>query len=80
MRFCPLNGSRLTLYDEVKSLQVSLDTLDPDLYALIKGVPPSLHWQVIEGIRRCIVTVCLHSVMSSVAEKGVLTGLPDLMR
>ncbi len=64
----------------VKSLQISLDTLDPDTYAEIKGVPPQSHGILLEGIRRCIGTKKLHVVLSAVADTAVLRELPDVLR
>jgi radical SAM protein with 4Fe4S-binding SPASM domain len=64
----------------VRSLQISLDTLDPDLYASIKAADRKTHARVLDGIRCCVAAHRLHVVVSSVAERRVLPGLPELMR
>jgi radical SAM protein with 4Fe4S-binding SPASM domain len=51
----------------VYSLQVSLDTVDPERYAEIKGVEVNLHKKVLDGIRECVETGKLHMAVSSVA-------------
>lgn len=64
----------------VKSLQISLDTMDPDLYARIKGVEPRVHQAVLDGIDRCVASGKLHVVVSAVAQRVVEPSLPAVMR
>lgn len=64
----------------VRSLQVSLDALDADLYASIKAADGDTHARVLDGIRLCVATQRLHMVVSSVAERRVLPALPEMMR
>lgn len=64
----------------VRSLQISLDTMDPDLYARVKGVSPAVHGDALAGIERCLAAGGLHLVVSAVAQRAVRAGLRDLMR
>lgn len=70
----------MLLHCGVRSLQISLDALDPDLYSSIKAADRNTHSRVLDGIRRCVATQRLHVVVSSVAERRVLPGLPAMMR
>lgn len=70
--------STLTQHD-VSSIQVSLDTVAPDLYAQMKGVAPRVHAQVVEAIKECARLPRFHVVVSSVCHKRVSGGLPDLL-
>jgi len=62
------------------SLQISLDTLDPALYARTKGCGADVHQRVLEGIQRCVATEKLHVVVSAVAHRETKSGLGDLMK
>jgi radical SAM protein with 4Fe4S-binding SPASM domain len=65
---------------EVKSLQISLDTLNPNAYSAIKGVGANIQDDVINGIRLGIETGQLHMVISSVADGTADLGLTNLLR
>jgi radical SAM protein with 4Fe4S-binding SPASM domain len=64
----------------VRSLQISLDTLDPQLFAGVKGCSPAVHQNVLDGIRRCVEADKLHVVVSSVTQRSVRKELGKMLR
>jgi radical SAM protein with 4Fe4S-binding SPASM domain len=64
----------------VRSLQISLDTMDPGAYSRVRGVGPETHGNVLEAIRRCVETNELHIAVSAVVQRGTRDTLADVMR
>ena len=71
---------QMLLRHEVRSLQISLDTLDPGLYSRMKGVGEDTFHTVVDGIQRCVQTGRLHIAVSAVAHRSVQNGLTDMLR
>ena len=63
----------------VQSLQVSLDTMDPHMYAKAKGAAPGTFQDVVDGIQRCVQTGKLHLAVSSVARRASQSGLAEVL-
>jgi radical SAM protein with 4Fe4S-binding SPASM domain len=70
---------RLTRYG-IKSLQVSLDTLDAEVFSQTKGVPPHLHAQVLEGIDRLLEAGRFHVAISAVSAQDRDPKLSEVLR
>jgi radical SAM protein with 4Fe4S-binding SPASM domain len=75
----PESISMLVRY-QVKSLQISLDTLNPEKYSKIKGVSPQIHTSLLKSIDRCVGTGKLHIAISSVADQDSRNELPEIIR
>lgn len=63
----------------VSSLQVSIDTTDPEEYARIKGSDVSMFRKMNRNVERCIESRCFHMVGSAVARQGGINTLMNLM-
>jgi radical SAM protein with 4Fe4S-binding SPASM domain len=70
--------TRLRAETDTKSFQISLDTLDPDLYAAIHGVPAGAFSSALGALGR-IRKHGFHTTVSVRLGPQTLSGIPDLL-
>jgi AdoMet-dependent heme synthase len=69
---------RIKAETQVKSFQISLDTMDPEIYAILHGTSPETHSRVMRNLK-LVREAGFHTTVSTRLLPMTIDGIPDIL-